>query len=129
MLKSKIPLRIYVAGPYSADTLARKTANVKKAIDVGIGLYLRGHFPFIPHLTHYVDLEAKSRGTPVTWNEYMATDLAWLRFADAMFFIGRSKGADIEHTEALRMGIPIFYDIDKVPCIPFKERKEVEKTK
>lgn len=117
------PLRIYLAGPYTAATLAGKTANVKKAIDVGIVLYLRGHYPLIPHLSHFIDLEAKSRGTPLGWSEYMSTDIAWLRFADAMFFIGPSPGANVEYKEAKKHDMKIYYDIAKVPFIPYEDRE------
>lgn len=116
------PLRIYVAGPYSAPTLAGKEENVKKAINVGIALYLRGHYPFIPHLLHFTDLEAKTCDTALGWSEYMSTDIAWLRFADAMFFIGPSPSADVEYIEAKKHNMKIYYDMAKVPFIPHKDR-------
>lgn len=116
------PEMIYISGPYTADTLTERIANVEKAMAVGIILYKKGHCPFIPHLTHYLDLEATKRGTPVLWSEYMTTDLAWLHAADAVFFIGRSRGADMEYTEAIRHHIKIYYDIATVPVVLHGDR-------
>jgi hypothetical protein len=59
----------------------------------------------------------------------MRSDLSWLSGAEAMFFIGHSKGADIEWKAAIKKDIKIFYKFEDVPFIPFEERKEVEKTK
>lgn len=117
------PLRIYIAGPYSGDTKADIEWNVKTAIDVGIILYMNGHFPFIPHLTHYVALEAAGRHPALEWEDYMRGDLSWLLSADAMFFIGHSRGADIEWREATKRGLKIFYSFDEIPFIPLSERK------
>ena len=126
MLKSKTPLRIYVAGPYTGETDAAKAWNVGRAIDVGIVLYMRGHYPLIPQLTHHVALQATGRRPPLDWDDYMRCDLSWLTVAEAMFFIGPSRGADIEHREALKRGMKIYYEFDEVPFIPRKYRIGIE---
>lgn len=109
--------KIYVAGPYTAATQWNIERNVQIAIDVGIALFEKGHFPFIPHLTHYVDIRAHNTGCPLTWNEYMARDLAWLEVADAFFYIGESKGADIELEAARSMGLDLYYTLFEVPDV------------
>lgn len=111
------PLRIYIAGPYTACTKWNIERNVRTAIDVGIALFKKGHFPFIPHLTHYVDIRAYNTGFPITWKEYMARDLAWLEVADALFFVGESKGADMELEAARALGINIYYTLSEVPNV------------
>lgn len=119
------PLRIYVAGPYSGDTKADIDWNLKVAIDAGIVLYRKGHFPLIPHLTYYVAMEAAGRHIAIKWEDYMRGDLSWIRSAEAMFFIGHSRGADIELSEATKRGLKIFYSFDEIPFIPFSERSKV----
>ena len=107
MLKS---LKIYLAGPYSAPTLKEREANVSRAISIGISLYKKGHFPFISHLSHFVDICTKK----LKWEDYMQCDLAWLEVADAMFFMGHSPGADVELIRAEYHGLQIFYSLDDV---------------
>lgn len=118
-------LKVYVCGPYTAETEAGRERNVRMAINVGIILYMKGHYPLIPHLTHYVALEAAGRHPPLEWSDYMRSDLSWLSAAEAMFFIGHSVGADIEWKEATKLGMKIFYTFDDVPFIPITERKVV----
>lgn len=84
-------------------------------------MYQKGHHPFIPHLTHYLALEAVGRHPLLEWADYMRCDLSWFPTADAMFFIGRSPGVDIERKEARKHGMQIFYAVDDVPVIPQKE--------
>lgn len=114
------PLRIYVCGPYTASTKYDVEKNVTKAIDVGLELFKKGHYPFIPHLTHYVEIRGKERGNVPTWTEYMMRDLAWLGVSDALYFIGRSQGADIELEAAYEDGLDIYYALDEVPDISSK---------
>ena len=109
------PLRIYVAGPYTAETGAGKVSNVKRAIDVGIALFKKGHIPFIPHLTHFVDLRAKEKGIPIAWEEYIRWDLGWLSLCDAVIYLGSSPGADLELASAQRLGKRVFHSLDDVP--------------
>ncbi len=111
------PLRIYVAGPYTAKTPADIVSNVERAIDVGIALFKKGHIPFIPHLTHFVDLRAKEKGIPVGWEEYIRWDLGWLSLCDALIYLGSSPGADLELASAQRLGKRVFHSLDDVPTV------------
>lgn len=108
-------LRIYVAGPYSATEPAASEANTKRAIDAGLDILRMGHIPFIPHLTHYVDLRAKESGTHLNWEDYINWDLAWLELCDAVLFLGHSKGADLELARAKQLGKRIFFSLADVP--------------
>jgi hypothetical protein len=121
--KEQRPLRIYVCGPYTASTGYNVEKNVRKAIDVGLALFKKGHFPFIPHLTHYVDIRGKERNNAPTWIEYMDRDLAWLQVSDALYFIGRSRGADIELEAAFEWDLDIYYTISDVPDVSTKIRR------
>src|SRR6266571_6294579 len=110
-------LRIYVAGPYSAPTERERLANVLAAIDLGIALYQKGHYPYVPHLTHYVDLRAQESGIHLEWEDYISWDLPWLEGCDALFYIGGSKGADLELDVARKLGKTIFTSIEDVPVV------------
>jgi hypothetical protein len=107
-------VRIYVAGPY---TIPDPESNTRKAIDAGLQILQMGHFPFIPHLTHYVDLRARELGKSVTWEEYIQWDVQWLEVCDALLLLGRSKGADIEVAKARSLGLKIFLSLDDIPAI------------
>ena len=114
-LRPPAPLRVYIAGPYSAATEKERVANVQVAIDAGIEVYRKGHFPFIPHLTHYVDLRSVQLGAGLEWKDYIEWDLEWLKCCDAILFLGSSRGADIELRAARSFGLLVFGTVDEVP--------------
>ena len=116
-MQNKKGLRIYVAGPYTAESEIQISQNVMKALDVGLILWKKGHYPYIPHLTHFVDLRAREKGIPMTWKDYIEWDKAWLEFCDALLFLGNSKGANIELEYAKKIGKTIYYNIDDVPAL------------
>jgi hypothetical protein len=101
-------LRIYIAGPYSAPSEDERELNARRAIEAGLALFKLGHTPFIPHLTHYVDLHAHRTGVVMTWDDYIRLDLEWLDVCDALLYLGPSKGADLELQYALKAGKRVF---------------------
>lgn len=105
-------MRIYVAGPYGAGTEGEREANARRAIEIGVELYRKGHTPFIPHLSHYIDGGTGSLG--LGWVDYMAMDLDWLDQCEALFYIGPSLGADLELARARKNGIPVFRSMEEV---------------
>jgi hypothetical protein len=108
-------LRIYIAGPYSADTSEEREENVARAIDAALQLIRKGHTPFIPHLTHYVDLRAALLGETFTWQDYLTWDLSWLELCDALLFLASSPGAELERDRAKALGKLIFTSVDEIP--------------
>jgi hypothetical protein len=114
-------LRIYIAGPYTADTPERIRRNVNVALDAAITLYFKGHFPFVPHLTHFVDERGKETGRRLAWEDYIRWDTAWLEVSDALLYLGSSRGADIELEEAKRRGKRIFYSLQEIPSVPMPD--------
>lgn len=110
-------MRIYVAGPYSGDSLEEMEANVQRAIDAGIHIWKKGHFPFIPHLLHWVDIRAAELSIPMGWEDYMLWDAPWLDDCDALFLLGESKGALIELERAKEEGKTIFYSLSAIPAV------------
>lgn len=109
------PLRIYVAGPYTADTREGVQANVNRAIDAGIELARMGHHPYVPHLTDLVDARARETGRDMTWADFMRWDAPWLEASDALLHLAHSRGADIELRRAEELGLRIFRSLDEVP--------------
>lgn len=109
------PLRIYIAGPYTALDHPGHELNTHRAIDAGIAVFYKGHYPYIPHLTHYVDLRAKHNGIKLSWSDYIKWDLPWLELCDALLYLGKSKGADLELARARILGKIIFSSLAEVP--------------
>lgn len=102
-------LKVYVAGPYSngdVDAMQAKVKNTENAMDVAEHILAYGHYPFIPHLTHYFDT-LKPRGC-VSYNKYLEWDLAFLVVCDVLIRLpGASVGADREVAMARAMGMTV----------------------
>lgn len=113
-------MKIYIAGPYTAPSNSEIQANVNRAIDVAIKVYKKGHFPYLPHLTHWIDLRSKETDQGLKWEDYIEMDRIWLESCDALLYLSNSKGADIELEHAKKQGKKIFYNLDEIPTI---ERK------
>ena len=109
-------MKIYVAGPLTAETDEKIMENVQFAIEVGRRLMQKGHLVFIPHLFHFMD-PCTTTGDAQNWSfaQWMAFDLAWVRECDALFCISSSQGTNMEVIEAGRYGKPIFHSINEVP--------------
>lgn len=107
--------KVYIAGPYTAPDPATRQENVDAAVEVAVRLLKRGHFPFIPHLTHYVDEWTKGTEFVLEWEDYIAWDLVWLHECDALFYLGPSRGSDLERSVAERLGKPIYCSLLDVP--------------
>lgn len=110
-------MKIYVAGPYTAPTPEQVLANVNEAIRIGVELIEKGHTPFIPHLTHYVEMWQIENGAEnrLGYEDYLAWDLSWLAECDAIYVIARSPGVDRELAYAKSVEMPVFYALNWVP--------------
>lgn len=92
--------RVYVSGPY---TLGDVALNVRRATEVADILIKAGHFPYLPHLTHFWHIQH-----PGPYQQWMGLDLAWLKVSECIVRIpGESKGADIEVAKAAEWAIPL----------------------
>ena len=110
-------VRIYVAGPYSADSEEDIEANVNAAIDAGIQLFRKGHSPYIPHLTHINDLRAKASHICYGWADYIRWDVPWIALCDAVLCLGESRGVKLELEEARRLGKLIFNSVNEIRAV------------
>jgi hypothetical protein len=98
--------RVYIAGPYTKGDVA---ANVRAAVDAAEQVAKLGHFPYVPHLTHFWHLIH-----PHDWTFWMALDQEWLLQCDCVIRLpGESRGADDEVALAERHGIPVYYGLDE----------------
>ena len=116
------PLKIYVAGPYcphdcslhDASRIAQK--HVDKAIEIGNALIEKGHYVFVPHLSHYIHIHYSCKRDYGIW--WYAEDLTFLdRWANALFYIASSKGADLELAFAEKKGLQIFRSLEEIPNV------------
>jgi hypothetical protein len=110
-------MRIYVAGPYSAPTTEGVLENVRRAVRIGLSLRLMGHDPFIPHLTYYVDVEAKMIGIDLGYEDFMSWDRSFQDTCEGFYYMGSSPGTDRELEHAQKTGQDIFRSISEVPWI------------
>lgn len=110
-------MKIYVAGPYSGKSRAEIELNVRNAIDAGLKIWKKGHFPYIPHLTHWSDLRAREIGQDMNWTDYVKWHGIWVDQCDALFLLGESKGALLEYKQAKRTNKKIFHSLDEIPTV------------
>ncbi len=111
-------MKIYVAGPYTANTESEIETNVNNAIDAAIEVYKKGHFPYLPHLTHWIELRSKATNQKLKWEDYLEMDRTWLESCDALLFLRESRGANLELEYAKELEKKIFYNIEDIPIIP-----------
>lgn len=94
-------MKVYVAGPY---TLGDVAVNVRNAIAAGVELLDAGHTPFIPHLCHFIHMQA-----PRPYETWIRYDLEFLPSCDALVRLpGQSAGADGEVIEARKLGLAVY---------------------
>lgn len=103
------PPLIYVAGPYRAPTAWQREKNIHHARAKGVEVARAGGYPVIPHSnTAHMDGEADD----ALW---LAGTLELMKRCDGVLMVGwweGSAGACAERDEAIRLGIPVFYDED-----------------
>ena len=101
-------MRVYIAGPYSKGDVA---LNVRNAIHAGDVIARRGHFLFIPHLTHFWHM-----AIPHEYQFWLDQDMVWLKQCDALLRLqGESTGADAEVEMARELGMHVYYSALDVP--------------
>lgn len=113
-------LKIYIAGPYQAHNCSLHDAtritqkNVDRVIEIANILIEKGHYPFVPHLSHYIHIhESCRRDYYEWWYDYDNTFL--YDWAEALLYVAPSKGADAELQLAKELGLKIFHSVDEVP--------------
>ena len=107
-------MKMFIAGPYTADHPRDVLVNVNNAIDAGIEVMKRGHSVYIPHLTHYIHLRPQC---PFEYEEYLINDREFLEVCDGLLVIGASPGADKEVEAAKSLGITVYYSVEEIDSV------------
>jgi hypothetical protein len=110
-------MKIYVAGPYTGTTLEEIENNVRRAMEAGLAIWKKGHFPYIPHLTHWPDLCAKELKIDMKWSDYMQWHAPWVDHCDAIFLLAESRGASLEVQRAIQTEKRVFRSLDEIPNV------------
>jgi hypothetical protein len=108
---------VYVAGPLTAPTPEAIQQNIDRATRTAAALALKGHNPFVPHFSFFVDLEARGLGATIDYERWMELDFEWIARCEAFFFLGPSPGANRELLEAARLRKIIWTRIEHVPQV------------
>lgn len=99
---------VYVAGPYSADTVEGRSANIKAAWKAGCQVAALGVYPVVPHMnTAHMDKIQD-------WQWWIDATLELMLRCNAVLMMAgweKSRGARGEEAMAKKVGIPVFYNI------------------
>lgn len=102
-------LRVYVAGPYSADNVLDVLRNIGRGQQVCADLFASGYAPFCPwHDKSYI---TDRPDDPYTVQDFYDFSMAWLDVSDVVLLVPgweSSKGTLREIERAKELGIPIF---------------------
>jgi len=123
------PLRIYVAGPYTPKNCTLHDAariaqrNTTEAIKIGNALMAKGHYVFVPHLTHYLHIHESCKIKDS--NFWYELDNSFLMdWANALYYLSPSWGADEELKWAEAKELHIFKSLSQVPTVTQKQTEE-----
>src|SRR3972149_2298987 len=111
-------LRIYVAGPYSPKNCDLHSAiaigyrNTEKAIEAGIEILKKGHIVFVPHLSHFMHV---NKNCPLNIPWYTVDNSFLEHWAEALYYLSPSTGADAELALAQKLGLKVFYSLEEIP--------------
>jgi len=108
--------RIYVAGSYSADNVITIFDNMRIGMRKGLDVLLAGYSPFVPWFDFHFNLMLQG-DEKITLQQYYDYSMAWLEASDAVLVLANSeesKGTQLEIKRAIELGIPVYYDIEKM---------------
>ena len=101
--KFKGGIRIYIAGPYTSNSIKGLEENIKRASIIGYYLFKQDFRPYVPHIA----TDLPDNLFHFDWEFWMLQDKFFLEKSDAILFIDKSKGANIELYYAWKIGKPI----------------------
>jgi len=98
-------IKVFISSPY---ILGDTAVNVKRQIDMANELMDAGFSPYVPLLSHFQHMSH-----PRPYEDWTRNDLAWLEVCDCVLRLdGESKGADLEVEYAVKLGIPVFFNLE-----------------
>lgn len=105
-------LRIYVAGPYSANNVIDVLKNIGRGQKACADLFSMGFAPFCPW--HDMTFVTDRFDDVFDIQSFYDYSIAWLVVSDAVLLVGeweKSKGTVKEVNIASKQSIPVFKDI------------------
>lgn len=108
-------IKVYVAGPYSADNVLDVLRNIGRGEQLAAELFQMGFAPFVPW--HDKDFVIKQPEGNFEVGIFYKYSMEWLRVSDCVLVLPgytKSKGTLAEIAEAERLNIPVFYSIDEL---------------
>jgi len=106
-------MKIYIAGPYSADNVIDVLDNIRRGIRLSTEILLMGHSPFCPWLDFLFQLFLRDDEF-LNIEDYYRYNIDWLLVSDVLLVLPRwrnSGGTAEEIVQAFKAGIPIIFDI------------------
>jgi len=117
-----VPLRIAVAGPYSASSAAARAENLAKLNAAAAEVLRRGHVPVVGvnaalAVMHAAGIpDPAERPNSVAKNDaIMAMSMAVISSCNAVLHLASSPGADRERDDVVARGGRVFRSPDEVP--------------
>jgi hypothetical protein len=106
-------MRVYVAGPYSADNVIDLLENIRKGQRASVEILLAGHEPFCPWLDYQFQFVLHD-GEYLSVEDYYRYSMAWLEVSDAIVLLDgwqASTGSLAEWRRAIKLDIRIYLGI------------------
>ena len=105
---------VYIASPYTKGDVA---LNVRESLLAADQVAQMGYLPLAPLLSHFWHMLC-----PHPYGFWMELDLEWILHCDCVLRLpGESAGADAEVAFARLHGVPVYYSIEGLPCLPTPE--------
>lgn len=106
---------IGVAGPYSADTVEKRQANLDKMNEAAAKVLEKGHIPIIGVNAALPVVEKSNVEKP--YKAIMDISLTVINTCDAILLIAESPGANKERDLIKQKGGKIFTSLSEIPDI------------
>jgi len=103
-------MRVYIAGPYSADNVIDVLGNIRRGIHTAARIMAKGHAIFCPFLDFQIALT--EYGATLSKSEYQRNSMAWVDVSDVVLVMPgseKSGGVQREIARALELGIRVVY--------------------
>ena len=107
-------MRIYVAGPLSADTTCGYLRNLARMVKTAVILRRMGHYPYTPGLDFLFVIVAEVMGYAFDLEDVYELNYPWIAVSEAVYMIARSPGTDREVEYARQLGIPVYTRFEEV---------------
>jgi len=111
---------VYISGPYSAASAEEVRHNVARAMEAARMVYMKGHIPIVPHLTHFLHLYWVSKDTRAPKIFWLKHDAHLLQGCDVILMLSgwsKSDGARQELAWARDLNISACFSVNELPTI------------